>query len=259
MTSGALVTAGGEGAANASRMVTPRGRCQCITRKILLNKHFLFWKVCERLIFVTESVPLCAVIGRNIATARERLHLTQDGLSRLLRATGVEWTPVTIAKVESGSREVKVGELIAVGMALGTTPEALLATDERVRLGRSAQWVPGDAVTTWVRAEQPSVSQRAQWARHEAEDAAPLRFLDDRARRLAAYLSHLPAGARPAKVSLVDVADTMDRVNEAVDEWQAERRASGVDVSPWSRRAKERHVWAHERDEHDDPRQRPPG
>ena len=213
------------------------------------NKHFLFSKVCARLVFVTESVPLCAVIGRNIAAARERLHLTQDGLSRLLRATGVEWTPVTVAKVESGSREIRVGELIALGMALGTTPEALLATDERVRLGRSNQWVPGDAVATWVRAEEPSVSQRAQWARHEADDAAPLRWLDDRARRLAAYLSHLPPSVRPSKVSLADVTDAMDRVTESVDVWEAERRASGVDVSPWSRRAKERHVWAHQTDD----------
>ena len=198
---------------------------------------------------MTESVPLCTVIGRNVSAARERLHLTQDGLSRLLRATGVEWTPVTVAKVESGSREIRVGELIALGMALGTTPEALLATDERVRLGRSAQWVPGDAVATWVRAEEPSVSQRAQWARHETDDAAPLRWLDDRARRLAAYLSHLPPSVRPSKVSLADVTDAMERVTESVDAWEAERRASGVDVSPWSRRAKERHVWAHQTDD----------
>ena len=198
---------------------------------------------------MTESVPLCTVIGRNVSAARERLHLTQDGLSRLLRATGVEWTPVTVAKVESGSREIRVGELIALGMALGTTPEALLATDERVRLGRSAQWVPGDAVATWVRAEEPSVSQRAQWARHETDEAAPLRWLDDRARRLAAYLSHLPPSVRPSKVSLADVTDAMERVTESVDEWEAERRASGVDVSPWSRRAKERHVWAHQTDD----------
>jgi hypothetical protein len=140
-----------------------------------------------------------------------------------------------IAEVQSGSREVKVGELIALGMALGTTPESLLATDKRVRLGRSTQWVPGDAVTTW--------------ARHEADDAAPLRWLDDRARRVAAYLSHLPASARPSKVSLVDVTDAVDRVAESVDEWEADRRASGVDVSPWSRRAKERHVWAQQADD----------
>ena len=196
---------------------------------------------------MTESVPLCAVIGKNVAEARERMHLTQEGLARLLRATGVRWTAVTVAKVESGAREVKVGELVALGMGLGLTPEQLLAGEQPVQLGRSAPWVPADAVTTWARGGEPTVSQRVQWARHATADAAPLGLLDDRARRVAAYLSHLPQGDRPSTVRASEVDATMARVTESVAEWEDGRRASGVDVSPWSRRAKERHVWANQR------------
>ena len=195
---------------------------------------------------MTDSVPLCLAIGRNVEHCRTHLRLTQDGLARLLRATGVEWTDVTVAKVETGRREVKAGELVALGLALGVPPEALLASSTPVTLGRSDSWVPADAVTTWVRGEQASVSQRAQWALNDAPDAAPLRLLDDRARRMAAYLSHLPEGSQPSRLNLAEVDEALERVEESVAEWETQRRASGSTVSPWSRRTKERHLWARE-------------
>ena len=170
--------------------------------------------------------------------------LTQDGLARLLRATGVHWTGVTVAKVETGTREIRAGELVALGMALGLGPAELLESAEPTQLAPSAEWVPGDAVTTWARGDEPSVHQRAQWAKDAVPGSAPLGLLDDRARRVAAYLSHVPSAHRPTRLSMADVDEQTTRVAEIVETWANRRRADGVVVTDSARRAKERRTWA---------------
>lgn len=177
--------------------------------------------------------------------------MTQDGLARLLRATGLSWTAVTVAKVETGQREIKAGELVALGLALDLSPEQMLSAEGPTSLARGDKWVPGDAITTWARGENPTVHQRAQWARNETTDAAPLRMLDDRAREMASFLSHLPPGARPQRVSLVEVQHQRAEVCDQVEQWVRAREDAGSPVSPAARRAKERHVWAAVRARHD--------
>lgn len=172
------------------------------------------------------------------------MDMTQDGLARLIRATGIHWTAVTVAKVEAGEREVKAGELIGLGLALDMSPSELVQTSGRVRLSRADDWIPGDAVSTWADGRQPTDHQRAQWARQEGSGAAPLRFLDGRARRLAAYLSHLPEQRRPDRLSMKDVDAEMRTVATQVDEWATARLESGQVISEAARRAKTRHIWA---------------
>lgn len=196
---------------------------------------------------------LCTQIGRTVARRREYLDMTQDGLARLLRATGLSWTAVTVAKVESGQREIKAGELVALGLALGLSPEQMLSTEGPTTLARGDTWVPGDAITTWARGETPTVHQRAQWALDETPGAAPLRMLDDRARAMASFLSHLPPGTRPQRVSLVDMERQRAEVAAQVEQWVRAREDEGSAVSPAGRRAKERHVWAAVRAQHDPP------
>ena len=201
-------------------------------------------------VFMTSSTPLCSIIGRTIAHRRETIGLTQDGLARLLRATGVQWTGVTVAKVEAGTRDIRAGELVALGMALGLSPPELLESREPTRLARSAAWVPGDAITSWARGEEPSVHQRAQWARDADSDAAPVRLLDDRARQLAAYLSHQSARQPPTKVSMREVREQMAAVTHEVEEWVGDRARQGRPPSAAARRAKERRAWAARRRRH---------
>ena len=189
-------------------------------------------------------IPMCSVIGRNVARRRDTMGLTQDGLARLLRATGVQWTGVTVAKVETGTREIRAGELVALGMALGLRPAELLESSEPTQLAPCAEWVPGEAVTTWARGDDPSVHQRAQWAKDAVPGSAPLGLLDERARRVAAYLSHVPSGRRPTRLSMADVDQQTARVAEIVETWANRRRADGVVVTDSARRAKERHAWA---------------
>lgn len=191
-----------------------------------------------------SALSLCTVIGRNVAERREQLDLTQQGLASLLRATGLEWSAVTVAKVECGSRDIKAGELVALGLALGLAPAQLLACAEPVRLGRSQALVPADAVATWVIGEQPTAHQRAQWARYQTPETAPVNLVDDRARYLAAYLSHLPPSQRPDRVSMRDIEEQMSAVARTVDQWAQARTAEGRPPTPSARRAKERHVWA---------------
>lgn len=177
---------------------------------------------------MSQVTTLSAAVGRVVAERRHSLDLTQAGLARLLRATGLSWTGVTVAKVENGQRDVSAADLVALGLALGLTPAQMLQPPERVRLGTSDSWVPGDAVHTWAHGEAPTPDQRAQWSDAASdEQAAPVAWLDERARALAAYLSHLPEGRRPAQVRLSDVMRDRAAVAADVAAWEDERVRGG--------------------------------
>lgn len=74
---------------------------------------------------------------------RKALGLTQQGLSDKLAAVGEPMARGTIAKIESGLREFSLDELMAVAVALGVSPRALLlpldGLQERVRVAPSVE------------------------------------------------------------------------------------------------------------------------
>lgn len=193
---------------------------------------------------MSQVTTLSAAVGRVVAERRRGLDLTQAGLARLLRATGLTWTGVTVAKVEGGQRDVSASDLVALGMALGLTPAQMLHAPDRVRLGPSEAWVPGDAVHTWAHGDTPTPDQRALWASSASDEhAAPVTLLDDRTRAVAAYLSHLPEGRRPTQVRLGDVDRARAAVAAEVEAWERDRHEAGAPVTPAARRTKTSHTW----------------
>jgi transcriptional regulator with XRE-family HTH domain len=66
--------------------------------------------------------PLHRAVVTVIVASRREAKLTQEDLARHLG-----WHRSRIAKIESGERRIDVPEFIAIGQALGITPEQLLA------------------------------------------------------------------------------------------------------------------------------------
>lgn len=69
-------------------------------------------------------------LGQAIERARLARSLTQEGLSTRLIAAGLNWSRVTLSKVESGQRPVKVTELPLVLGALGLSLNEMLGLSE---------------------------------------------------------------------------------------------------------------------------------
>lgn len=86
------------------------------------------------------------------------------GLAERLAAYGIPWNRTTVAKLESGRREnISVAELLALALALGTTPLALIADP---RIGGPVPVADGLEVSPWT---------LALWARGDghSEDRDP--------------------------------------------------------------------------------------
>lgn len=63
---------------------------------------------------------------RNLRRRREELGLTQQELGRRTAAFGYEMPKQTVHKIESGTRPVRLGEAVALALALGATVEGLM-------------------------------------------------------------------------------------------------------------------------------------
>jgi len=66
-----------------------------------------------------ETPQFEQVVAGNIARLRVDHHLTQEHLSDLLRFHGLQWDRVTVAMVESGRRQLRLIEAVAICGALG--------------------------------------------------------------------------------------------------------------------------------------------
>jgi hypothetical protein len=119
-----------------------------------------------------KAEPLARVIGHNIAKARRWMQYSQAELAAELALAGLNWTGVTVAKVETGTREVTIGELVALGQVLGRTPAELLATQAPVLLGKTDRWVPPGYVEAWVTGRTVWPEEVAAWEAAEADGAA---------------------------------------------------------------------------------------
>lgn len=69
-------------------------------------------------------------VGAAVKAARIARGLKQRELVELLQAAGLPWSQGILAKVEVGTRDVSLVELLIVCTCLGTTPSELLYADE---------------------------------------------------------------------------------------------------------------------------------
>ncbi|MCX4096534.1 helix-turn-helix domain-containing protein [Nocardia sp. alder85J] len=65
-------------------------------------------------------------IGKRIEARRIHREWSQEELSKRLREVGVNWSQVTLSKVEKGQRPVKLAETLPVSTVLGIEPLALV-------------------------------------------------------------------------------------------------------------------------------------
>ncbi|MEV8272691.1 helix-turn-helix transcriptional regulator [Microbacterium sp. NPDC077184] len=86
--------------------------------------------------------PTTRTVGENVRRVREASRLTQAQLATRLAENGHPIPVSSIGRIESGGRRVEVDDLVALAIALGVGPLALLLPDSRL---------PSDAVelTGW--------------------------------------------------------------------------------------------------------------
>lgn len=189
------------------------------------------------------------MIGRNVAALREAHGLTQAALADLVKLCGLAWLKATVAKVETGRRDVTAGELVALGLVLDASLEQLLKSERPLRLGKSDQWVPAEAVGMWTRGERPDMRHLRRWAEAEVKDPSRARLsrVTPQARRLIAASARIAqqmeqqlAGTR-AFMRSVELARA--EVERELTEWTESEESAGRPVTPHRRRAKEAYLW----------------
>jgi transcriptional regulator with XRE-family HTH domain len=78
------------------------------------------------------STELQTLLRERIREQRERIGLTKDGLADRARAAGLPWSHHTVWAIESGRRNVTLGEVLLLQVFLNTTLDRLLRTDLKV-------------------------------------------------------------------------------------------------------------------------------
>lgn len=76
--------------------------------------------------------PTARTVGENIRRLRADIGITQTELSRRLAENGRPIPVASIGRIESGDRRVEVDDLVAIAIALGVGPLALLLPDTRL-------------------------------------------------------------------------------------------------------------------------------
>lgn len=73
-------------------------------------------------------------LAQNIAAARNAAGWSRARLAEELQKSGLpNWHATTVARVETGQREVRVGELSTIARAFGLPPDMLLGPPEQFR------------------------------------------------------------------------------------------------------------------------------
>lgn len=100
-------------------------------------------------------MTIAELIQKNVATYRSRREWTQADLAENLEALGLPWDRSTVAKVESGRRQVTVEELVVLAAALDVSPLALfLPRDDTQRVQITPnKSVDGYWAWQWARGE----------------------------------------------------------------------------------------------------------
>lgn len=76
--------------------------------------------------------PTGITVGENVRRIRADTRTTQAELARRLAENGRPIPVASIGRIESGERRVEVDDLVAIAIALGVTPLALLLPDTRL-------------------------------------------------------------------------------------------------------------------------------
>lgn len=78
--------------------------------------------------------------GRRVRQVREELGIAQDGLAEMMRTTyGVQWHQTTVARIEAGTRPVKLAEAVWISHAFAVDLHTLLDMVPYVERSRDAQ------------------------------------------------------------------------------------------------------------------------
>jgi transcriptional regulator with XRE-family HTH domain len=126
----------------------------------------------------TPGQTVSEILAERVRSVRERRHWTQQELAdRLQSFDGTQWKQPTIAKVESGKREVTVEELVALAFALGVSPAALmLPADDEALVRLTPNTVAGaGSVLSWIRGTSPMGGTRIG----ETQSVDNVRFYED--------------------------------------------------------------------------------
>ncbi|MGI0129107.1 MAG: helix-turn-helix transcriptional regulator [Thermoplasmata archaeon] len=78
------------------------------------------------------GTDLQTLLREQIREQRERIGLTKEGLADRARAVGLAWSHHTVWAIESGRRNVTLGEALLLQVFLNTTLDKLLRTDRKV-------------------------------------------------------------------------------------------------------------------------------
>ncbi len=112
-----------------------------------------------------ERGPVSDYVAANVARLRKRRGVSQQGMSQHLAELGRPMLPSAISKIEGRERSVDVDDIMALAVALGVNPSALLlppdACDSEVRI-TTAVSVPGWAAWQWVDAVAPLPTTSAE-------------------------------------------------------------------------------------------------
>lgn len=138
-----------------------------------------------RLGHMPTSMSPQTVLAQRLRRLRERRGWSQEQLASRLADRGLVWQRTTVAKVEAGSRQVTVDELVAVAFVIGVSPAALVVPPEMLETlavtpsneldaGMVWHWIAGQQVLGGYPADAEGSGTIANWA-------AMLRFYDESA------------------------------------------------------------------------------
>src|SRR5580698_6346445 len=117
-----------------------------------------------------EAGPGSECVAANLRRIRQERGLSYAELARRLAALGHPVLDTGLIKIEKGQRRVDVDDLMALAVALGTTPNRLLLPEvEFANPGASCELTPGirarvSDVWAWAYGEKPLGSKPASFA-----------------------------------------------------------------------------------------------
>ena len=121
-----------------------------------------------------EAGPAARLIAANLRRVRQERGLGYAELARRLRAIGHPVADTALLKTEKGDRKATVDDLVALAVALGTTPNRLLlpGLDDDPLEGEPAPWGKETPLSLWAWAtgELPLGHQLVALRRPTAED-----------------------------------------------------------------------------------------
>ncbi|MFD0721312.1 helix-turn-helix transcriptional regulator [Streptomyces globosus] len=110
-----------------------------------------------------EAGPTGRTVAENLARLRKVRGLTTRQLSGMLERNGRPIPASGITRMEKAERQVTVDELVALAVALGVSPVALLLPPS-ARGARDAEGRPTQAVTALTGAGEVAVADAWRWA-----------------------------------------------------------------------------------------------